>query len=146
MGPAKCNSACAFNLRIRSSLLRLIRHSSRQCALSLTPLEHARLRYMENNPPPLLEIEIIYAKSSVVQRLKRKVEAGTTIREAIEGSGILQRNPEISLAKNAVGIFSQKKQLQDVVRSGDRIEIYTPLLVDPKEARRRRAKKHIMGR
>ena len=49
--------------------------------------------------------------------------------------------PEINLNENKVGIFSKQRELQDVVQAGDRIEIYRPLLIDPKAARRLRAKK-----
>jgi len=104
-------------------------------------LKHVQFRCMENSNLSLFEIEIAYGKSSGVQLLKRKEKAGATIREAVEESGILERNPEINLEENEVGIFSKKKALQDTVKSGDRIEIYRPLLVDPKEARRRRARK-----
>ena len=89
---------------------------------------------------PFIEVEIVYGKTGAVRVVKQEVENNATIRQAIEQSGILKMYPEIDLDRNKVGIFSKKKELQDVVQDGDRIEIYRPLLVDPKEARRRRAK------
>jgi putative ubiquitin-RnfH superfamily antitoxin RatB of RatAB toxin-antitoxin module len=69
------------------------------------------------------------------------VEAGTTIGQAIELSGILQEAPEINLVTMPVGIYGKKKTLDTVLQPRDRIEIYRPLIADPKDARRRRAKK-----
>jgi len=61
-----------------------------------------------------------------------------TVQEAIEQSNILERFPEINLAVNKVGIFGKGVKLDSLPVAGDRIEIYRPLIVDPKEARRRR--------
>jgi uncharacterized protein len=69
------------------------------------------------------------------------VDAGTTIGQAIEQSGILQEAPEINLVTMPVGIYGKKKTLDTVLQPRDRIEIYRPLIADPKDARRRRAKK-----
>jgi putative ubiquitin-RnfH superfamily antitoxin RatB of RatAB toxin-antitoxin module len=66
---------------------------------------------------------------------------GVTIKEAIVQSGILNEAPEIDLAIFPVGIYSKKKSLDTEVREGDRVEIYRPLVADPKESRRRRAQK-----
>lgn len=89
---------------------------------------------------PFVEVEIVYGVTGA-QVIRQKVPDNATLRQAIEQSGILEMYPEIDLDNNEVGIFSRKQELCDVVRAGDRIEIYRPLKVDPKEARRRRAKK-----
>lgn len=68
-----------------------------------------------------------------------QVAPGTTIEQAIAASGLLQDIPEIDLAVHPVGIYGKKKPLDTVVRPLDRIEIYRPLVADPKESRRRRA-------
>jgi putative ubiquitin-RnfH superfamily antitoxin RatB of RatAB toxin-antitoxin module len=68
-----------------------------------------------------------------------QVPPGTTIAQAIAASGILQDVPEIDLALYPVGIYGKKKPLETILRPLDRIEIYRPLLADPKESRRRRA-------
>ena len=68
-----------------------------------------------------------------------KVDEGTMIQTAILQSGILQRFTEIDLRENKVGIYSRPAKLNDQLKDGDRIEIYRPLLADPKEIRRKRA-------
>lgn len=88
-----------------------------------------------------LKIEVAYAGSGqrvYVQTLE--VAQGTTVRQAIELSGVLELCPEIDFKKNKVGIFSEICEPDTIVEDESRIEIYRPLLTDPKEARRRRAR------
>lgn len=92
-------------------------------------------------PVPLIQVEIVYGKTGCARVIRREVPSNATLKEAIEQSGILEMYPEINLDSNKVGIFSRKRELHASVRAGDRIEIYQPLKADPKEARRRRAKK-----
>lgn len=66
------------------------------------------------------------------------VPAGTTVRQAIEQSGILRDFPEIDLQASPVGIYSKIRPLDTILREHDRVEIYRPLKADAKEARRRR--------
>ena len=89
----------------------------------------------------LVEVEIVYGRTGAAQVIRQQVPADATLRQAIEQSGILDMYPDIDLDSNTVGIFSGKRELHDPVHAGDRIEIYQALKVDPKEARRRRAKK-----
>ena len=89
----------------------------------------------------LVEVEIVYGRTGAAQVIRQQVPADATLRQAIEQSGILDMYPDIDLDTNQVGIFSRKRELHDPVHAGDRIEIYQALKVDPKEARRRRAKK-----
>lgn len=89
---------------------------------------------------PSVDVEIVYGKTGA-QVIRQKVAINATLRQAIEQSGILEIHREIDLDKNEVGVFSRKRGLHEPVRAGDRIEIYQPLKVDPKEARRRRANK-----
>jgi putative ubiquitin-RnfH superfamily antitoxin RatB of RatAB toxin-antitoxin module len=70
-----------------------------------------------------------------------EVAPGTTIGQAIEASGVLAAFPEINLVTQPVGIFAKKKTLDTVLREHDRVEIYRPLVADPKESRRKRAAK-----
>ena len=65
----------------------------------------------------------------------------TTVEQAIKDSGIIDYFPEIDLAVNNVGIWNRAAKLTDTVNDLDRIEIYRPLLADPKEVRKRRAEK-----
>ncbi len=67
------------------------------------------------------------------------VRDGVRVREAIEQSGALSRFPEIDLAVNKVGIFGKQVKLDQRLEDGDRVEIYRPLFIDPKDARKRRA-------
>ena len=98
-----------------------------------------------SSPAPLLEVEIVYGKTGAARVIRLKVPDNTTLRQAIEQSGILERYPQIDLDKDKVGIFSRKRELCDPVQAGDRIEIYQPLKVEPREARRRRAKQAKAG-
>jgi putative ubiquitin-RnfH superfamily antitoxin RatB of RatAB toxin-antitoxin module len=59
--------------------------------------------------------------------------------QAIEASGLLQKHPEIDLAKNKIGIFGKLTKPDAVLRDQDRVEIYRPLIADPKEVRKQRA-------
>jgi hypothetical protein len=67
------------------------------------------------------------------------VAEGATLRAVIDRSGLLAVYPELDAADLTVGVFSRPRPLDALVRDGDRIEIYRPLLVDPKDARRHRA-------
>lgn len=88
------------------------------------------------------KVIVAYAASAEEQvELSVEVPVGATLQDAIHASGVLTRYPQIDLAKCAVGVYSKRAKLEDVVKSGDRIEIYRLLLIDPKEARRARVKK-----
>jgi len=71
--------------------------------------------------------------------LQVRLAEGATVEDAIRASGVLDAFPEIDLAKNKVGIFSKLVKLDEKVRDKDRVEIYRPLIADPKEVRRKRA-------
>ena len=86
-----------------------------------------------------LEVEVAYATPACQCLMALTVPAGTTVEEAIRRSGILEQFPEIDLSRQQTGIFSQVVLLTQVLQAGDRVEIYRPLVQDPKEARRRRA-------
>lgn len=86
-----------------------------------------------------ITVEVAYAQPDQQRIIALQVAEGTTIEAAIQLSGILMLFPEIDLTKQKVGIFSKPKPLSEILRDGDRIEIYRPLLIDPKEARRKRA-------
>lgn len=86
-------------------------------------------------------VEVAYATPSRQEVIEIAARPGSTIEQVIRESGLLERFPEIDLARNRVGIFGEIVSLRDPVRDGDRVEIYRPLLADPKEARRRRAER-----
>ena len=89
----------------------------------------------------LLSVEVAYALPDRQVLLALEVEQGTTVREAIERSGLLARCPEIEIKRGNVGIFGRTAQLNAPLEDGDRVEIYRPLIADPKEARRERARR-----
>ncbi len=87
-----------------------------------------------------IPVEIAYALPDEQVLLALEVAPGTTVGKAIEVSGILEKHPEIELmTRNKVGIFGKLTKLDQVLRPKDRIEIYRPLIADPKEVRKRRA-------
>ena len=87
----------------------------------------------------MIQVEVIYALPHEQKLLKVDVPQGTTLEDAIKISGIQNKYPDIDLSSNKVGIFSKLSKLDVVVRDKDRIEIYRPLIADPKEVRRKRA-------
>lgn len=64
---------------------------------------------------------------------------GVTVAEAIRASGFCEAHPDVEIRDDRVGVFARRVGLNAVLRDGDRVEIYRPLLIDPKEARRKRA-------
>ena len=87
----------------------------------------------------MIRIEVAYAIPERQVLLAVDVPAGCTVAEAIELSGIRQEFPEMLVDPDAVGIFSKKVALDHRLDEGDRVEIYRPLIADPKESRRKRA-------
>jgi len=83
-------------------------------------------------------IEVCYASDAVQFLRSLQVGVGTTIGQAIALSGIQDAVPGIDLSVMQVGLYAKKKTLDTVLREHDRIEIYRPLIADPKNARRRR--------
>jgi putative ubiquitin-RnfH superfamily antitoxin RatB of RatAB toxin-antitoxin module len=83
--------------------------------------------------------EVVYALDQEQLILPVAGSAGMTVQQAIEQSGMQERFPEIDLAVNKVGVFGKLAKLDDVLNPGDRVEIYRPLIADPKEARKKRA-------
>lgn len=85
-----------------------------------------------------IAIRVAYATGEEQVIIELSVADGTTIQEAIQRSGILNRYPDIDLRRQGVGVFGQARALDYCPRTGDRIEIYRPLVLDPKQARRKR--------
>jgi len=86
-----------------------------------------------------INVEVVYALPDQQPLLRVHLEEGATVEDAIRASGLLEAFPEIDFAKNKVGIFSKLVKLDEKVRDRDRVEIYRPLIADPKEVRRKRA-------
>lgn len=86
-----------------------------------------------------INVEVMYALPAQQPLLRVRLAEGATVEDAIRQSGVLDAFPEIDLAKNKVGIFSKLVKLDEKLRDKDRVEIYRPLIADPKEVRRKRA-------
>lgn len=86
----------------------------------------------------LIQVEVAYARPERQVILPVMLASGATIEQAIEQSGVLSEFPEIDLSQNKVGIFGKLSKKTAELKAGDRVEIYRPLLADPKEVRRKR--------
>jgi len=86
-------------------------------------------------------IEVAYALPEEQVLITLDVEQGTTVEQAVKLSGVLEKFPDIDLTKNKLGIFGKSTKGDQVLRDKDRVEIYRPLIADPKESRRKRAEK-----
>lgn len=89
---------------------------------------------------PALRIEVVYAGPAGVVRRELRLNPGCTLGDALRASGVLESCPEIDLARNRVGIFGRLAAPDAPLRDGDRVEVYRPLIADPKDARRIRAR------
>lgn len=85
-----------------------------------------------------IHVEIVYATEAMQTLIPCTVTSPCTAQTAIQQSGILSICPDIDLTKNAIGVFGHKITLDTLVKEGDRIEIYRPLPLDPKQARKLR--------
>jgi len=90
------------------------------------------------NESEVIHVEVAYALPDQQLILELDVPVGTTVEQAIKESAILDSYPEINLEKNKVGVFGKLTKLVTELKSGDRVEIYRPLIADPKEVRRQR--------
>ena len=88
-----------------------------------------------------IQIEVVYGLPTRQELITIMVEDGTLLEQGIIESGILNAFEEIDLSINKVGIWNRSAKLTDTLRDLDRIEIYRPLIADPKEVRKRRAEK-----
>lgn len=91
-------------------------------------------------------VEVCYAKPDGLFLRSVRLPAGATLRKAVERSGVLAAAAEIDLETWRVGVYGKLKLLDSALREHDRVEIYRPLIADPKEARRRRAAHKLEGR
>ncbi|MCF2950228.1 RnfH family protein [Paraglaciecola aquimarina] len=88
-----------------------------------------------------ISIEVVYGTPDKQVLLDVEIKPGATVEQAILASNISQHFAEIDLNIHKVGIWNRSCKLDDIPKDGDRIEIYRPLIADPKEVRRRRAEK-----
>ncbi|CND10431.1 RnfH family protein [Yersinia alsatica] len=88
---------------------------------------------------PDIRVEVVYALPERQYLRTVSLAAGSTVEDAINASGLLELRSDIDLTENKVGVYSRPVKLGDKVNDGDRVEIYRPLIADPKELRRQRA-------
>ena len=92
--------------------------------------------------PEEILVEVAYSLPEEQVIIPIKVPTKFNVKQAIEKSGILKKFSSIDLSKNKVGIFGKQTTLDQLLKDRDRIEIYRPLILDPKEMRRKRAAKN----
>lgn len=90
-----------------------------------------------------LGVEVAYSPApGTVERWALTLPQGSTVRDAIERSGLLAAHPALTIESLSVGVWGALRALDDALRDRDRVELYRPLVVDPKEARRQRHRSH----
>lgn len=86
-----------------------------------------------------MNIEVVYALPEKAELVRLSMPEGSTVLQAVEASGLLAKHPEIDVRKNKFGIYAKLAKADAVLRDRDRVEIYRPLIADPKEVRKQRA-------
>jgi putative ubiquitin-RnfH superfamily antitoxin RatB of RatAB toxin-antitoxin module len=86
-----------------------------------------------------IHVEVVYAKPERQEVASINLPAGSTVGQAIDASGLLAKHPEIDLLNNKLGIYAKLAKVDTTLRDRDRVEIYRPLIADPKEVRKQRA-------
>lgn len=86
-----------------------------------------------------ITVQVVYALDSQQEIMSVQIPTDSTVKQAIERSGILYKYKQIDLSKNAVGVYGKVVALEHELKEQDRIEIYRPLTIDPMQARRARA-------
>ncbi len=86
-----------------------------------------------------IHVEVVYALADVQELAQLDLPGGSTVAQAIAASGLLEKYPEIDLKKNKLGVFAKLAKAETMLRDRDRVEIYRPLIADPKEVRKQRA-------
>ena len=86
-----------------------------------------------------MRIDVVYATPARQERVRLEMPGGASALAAVRASGLLERHPEIDLARGKLGVFGKVVAADTSLTDGDRVEIYRPLAVDPRAARRARA-------
>ena len=88
-----------------------------------------------------IRVDVVYALPERAWRVALRLPAGSAVKDAVRASGLRERLPELASSPLDCGIFSHPCAPDRVLEDGDRVELYRPLLCDPKEIRRQRAKR-----
>jgi uncharacterized protein len=94
---------------------------------------------MASDNPATIRVEVAYARPDEQLIVPVEVPEGATLEQAIRSAKIQERFPEIQLETAKIGVFGKLSKLSAIARAGDRVEIYRPLLADPKAVRKKRA-------
>lgn len=86
-----------------------------------------------------IAVEVVYALAGTQDVVPLNLVAGSTAMQAVEASGLMAKYPEIDMKRNKIGVYSKLAKADTVLRDRDRVEIYRPLIADPKEVRKQRA-------
>jgi len=86
-----------------------------------------------------LLVEVLYARPEAIDRVELHLESGATVQDALQASGLLARHPELDFKVPALGVYGRVVRPEQRLADGDRVEVYQPLVADPKDARRPRA-------
>lgn len=93
---------------------------------------------MGNEGHDLLQVEVIYAHPGDIWRRWVELPQGATALQAVQASGLLSSHPELGEQLPPLGIHGRLCEPRQVLQTGDRVEVYRPLVFDPMESRRRR--------
>jgi len=91
---------------------------------------------MKSAEPVVVRVRVVYLRPGLAFERALLLPAPATVGAAIEASGVRRRVRELAGAELEVGVFSQRRTMADPVHDGDRVEVYRPLTIDPKQARR----------
>ncbi|AWI81049.1 MAG: RnfH family protein [Betaproteobacteria bacterium HGW-Betaproteobacteria-13] len=87
-----------------------------------------------------INVEVTYALPQRQELVSVRLPEGASVRDAVEASGLLQKYPEIDInGGNKLGIYAKLAKPDAALRDRDRVEIYRPLIADPKAVRKKRA-------
>ena len=94
-------------------------------------------------PPAMLAVTVAYSpRAGVVDEVLLSLAAGATVQDAVRASGLADRHPQVDLGAMRLGVWGKLRLPEDLLRDRDRVEVYRPLTVDPKETRRLRYRQH----
>jgi uncharacterized protein len=92
-----------------------------------------------------IRVTVVYALPDAATEIEVRLPAGATVADAVERSGLAARHPDADIPRRPVGVFGERVDRRTPVADGDRVEVYRPLVADPKDARRKRARRRQPG-
>ena len=94
---------------------------------------------METAEAEVLQIEVVHSPAAgEMRQIRLSLPAGSRVADALRHSGLLPQGVDFGMSRLKVGVWGQLKPFDHPLRDHDRVEVYRPLLIDPKDARRRR--------